>query len=229
MIKLDDKQTKGCHLDEIKSHLFIEKSGAATTWVKFRDVMRKIDKDYNNHMSLTEFFIFIHKRDWKDLIKRDTVYDKAAQDALDEANAALDQSRAAMMEVKAGLAKIQEEEDKKARYIAKKKAIADDTNLSTVKRGKAFNEMKQAEAEDPLPLRKAKLEQKAAVRRAIKAVNAASKIGILNIAVRNLNLSYIAHQHIGHFTPRSHRRAGVYGYTYIIYIHIYIFFYIYIY
>merc|ERR1712210_76051 len=80
------------------------------------------------------------------------------------------------MEVKAGLAKIQAEEDKRARYIAKKKALAEDESLSTVKRGKAFNEMKQAQGEDPLPLRKAKLEQKAAVRRAVKAVNAASKI-----------------------------------------------------
>ena len=178
MIKLDEeKGAKGCELSEIKSHLYIEKTGAATTWVKFRDVMRKIDKDYNNHMSLTEFFIFIGKLDWKDLLKRDTVYDKAAQDALDEANAALDQAREAMMEVKAGLAKIQAEEDKKARYIAKKKALAEDPKLSTVKRGKAFNEMKQAQGEDPLPLRKAKLEQKAAVRRAVKAVNAATKIG----------------------------------------------------
>ena len=212
IIKLDDKSTKGCNLNEIKSHLFIEKSGSATTWVKFRDVMRKIDKDFNNHMSLMQFFIFIHKLDWKDLIKRDTVYDKAAQDALDEANAALEQSRAAMMEVKAGLEKIQAEEEKKARYIAKKKAIAEDTNLSTVKRGKAFNEMKQAEGEDPLPLRKAKLEQKAAVRRAVKAVNAATKIGSLNLFFTNPKFSINTRQRTGSFAPRfAQTHIGVLG------------------
>merc|ERR1712157_321849 len=48
-------------------------------------------------------------------------------------------------------------------------------SVGTVKRGKAFQQMKQAEGEDPLPLRKAKLEQQAKVRKAKKASRIAAK------------------------------------------------------
>lgn len=76
MIKLDPKGAKGNELSEIKAHLFIEKTGSATTWIKFRNVMQKINKDFNNRMSLTEFFIFIAKLDWKELVKRNVSYGK---------------------------------------------------------------------------------------------------------------------------------------------------------
>ena len=81
MIKLDPKGATGNELTEIKAHLFIEKTGAATTWVKFRNVMRQIDIDFNNHMSLTEFFIFVAKLDWKDLVKRNVSYGKEVSNA----------------------------------------------------------------------------------------------------------------------------------------------------
>lgn len=43
IIGIDPKGKKGNQLSEIKAHLYIEKFGGAATWVKFRDVMRKID------------------------------------------------------------------------------------------------------------------------------------------------------------------------------------------
>jgi len=97
---------------------------------------------------------------------------KAAQDAAEEALAA---QKAAEEEVRAGLAKIQAEEAKKAAKIAKYKKIAEDDSLGTVKRGKAFQQMKKVEGEDPLPLRKAKLEQQAKVRKAKRASKIAAK------------------------------------------------------
>lgn len=163
MIKLDPKGAKGNELSEIKAHLFIEKTGSATTWIKFRNVMQKINKDFNNRMSLTEFFIFIAKLDWKELVKRNVSYGKEAQEALDTANAT-------MQEVADGLSFIIAEEKKKADKIAKLKAKSEDDKLSTTKRGIAFSEMKVCMSEDPLPLRKAKLEQEAAVRKAKKAL-----------------------------------------------------------
>jgi len=203
IIKIDPKGKKGHELSEIKAHLFIEKFGGAATWVKFRDVMRKIDKDFNKKMSLTEFFIFHYKLDWKVLVKREQVYGKEAQAALDKANAALEQANEAMLasqkaadeskaaqvaaeealaaqkaaeeEVRAGLALIEKEEAKKAAKILKYKTIYEDPSTSTVKKGKAFQQMKKAEGEDPLPLRKAKLEQQAKVRKAKKASRIAGK------------------------------------------------------
>ena len=203
IIGIDAKGKKGNHLSEIKAHLYIEKFGGAATWVKFRDVMRKIDAGFNNKMSLTEYFIFHYKVDWKELVKREQVYGKEAQAALNKANEALEQANEAMVasqkaaeeskaaqksaedalaaqkaaeeEVRAGLELIKKEEAKKAAKIAKFKKIVEDPDTSTVKKGKAFQQMKKVEGEDPLPLRKAKLEQQAKVRKAKKASKLAAK------------------------------------------------------
>merc|ERR1712037_985939 len=78
-------------------------------------------------------------------------------------------------EVRAGLALIKKEEAKKAAKILKFKKIYEDPSTSTVKKGKAFQQMKKVEGEDPLPLRKAKLEQQAKVRKAKKASRIAGK------------------------------------------------------
>merc|ERR1712226_1049253 len=76
IIGIDPKGKKGHELSEIKAHLFIEKFGGAATWTKFRDIMRQIDKDFNNRMSLTEYFIFHYKLDWKELVKREQVTER---------------------------------------------------------------------------------------------------------------------------------------------------------
>merc|ERR1712032_512302 len=150
-----------------------------------------------------EFFVFYYKLDFEVLVKREQVYGKEAQAALNKANAALEQANEAMLasqkaadeskaaqvaaeealaaqkaaeeEVRAGLALIEKEEAKKAAKILKYKTIYEDPTTSTVKKGKAFQQMKKAEGEDPLPLRKAKLEQQAKVRKAKKASRIAGK------------------------------------------------------
>ena len=84
-------------------------------------------------------------------------------------------ANATMQEVADGLSFIIAEEKKKADKIAKLKAKSEDDKLSTTKRGIAFSEMKVCMSEDPLPLRKAKLEQEAAVRKAKKVLRASPR------------------------------------------------------
>ena len=62
-------------------------------------------------------------------------------------------------QVKAGLEAIQAAEEKKAKQLAKLKARSEDDSLGVVKKGKAFQEFKKLEGEDPLPLREAKIKQ----------------------------------------------------------------------
>merc|ERR1712137_1078785 len=62
-------------------------------------------------------------------------------------------------EVQAVVDEIETQQNKRTKKIAKLKRITEDPAKGTVAKGKAFQEMKALEGEDPLPLRKAKLEQ----------------------------------------------------------------------
>eukprot|EP00968_Pinguiococcus_pyrenoidosus_P004691 scaffold302_cov247-Pinguiococcus_pyrenoidosus.AAC.17 len=55
-------------------------------------------------------------------------------------------------------------------------AIASDMSLGVVKRNKAANEKAQLEAEDPMPLRVAKIHQEATTRKLTKALNKAGQV-----------------------------------------------------
>jgi len=127
-------------------------------------------------------------------IKKAEAMVSEAQKAVDEMNAKLTESKAAAdrakeaaaaskkaakavadaeAEAKAALAELQAEEkafeDKKA-ALEKTKS---DTTIGVVKRNKAANELDQLLSEDPLPLRKAKINQGAAVKKCERATKAA--------------------------------------------------------
>ena len=214
IIQIDPKGKEGYEINEVKARLFIEKFSGGSTWISFRDVMRKIDKDFNNKMSLTEYFIFHYKLDWQELVEREhqdkevqTTSNKtpssepsrwhilmyaAMQNAKkgmieeevraglaliekEEAKKVETVKKAAEEEVRAGLALIEKEEAKKVERILKYKKIVDDPSTSTVKKGKAFQQMKREEGEDLLLLRKAKIEHQTKVRKAKKALKIAAK------------------------------------------------------
>ena len=54
-------------LAEIKAHIFLEKACEAVTWIDMRTTLKEIDLDFDKTMSLTEFFVFDRKLDWKAL------------------------------------------------------------------------------------------------------------------------------------------------------------------
>jgi len=96
---------------------------------------------------------------------------KAKEDA-EAAKAREEEAKAAQKELEAALAELEAEEkaynDKKE--MLKKKS----EEGGVVSRNKAANELAQLLSEDPLPLRRAKITQEAAVKKAEKATNAAA-------------------------------------------------------
>jgi len=205
-----DKHADGNELDEFWSHKFLEGLGETMTVIEMREKFRKIDADFNKHMSMVEYIMFRYgfsipsvltcpQGDNTAGIKKAQAMVDEAQKALDEMNAKLASAKEAAehakeaaeaakkaakavaeaeAEAKAALAELQAEEkafeDKKAALEKTK----NDMSIGVVKRNKAANELDQLMSEDPLPLRKAKINQSAAVKkceRATKAAEAASE------------------------------------------------------
>lgn len=203
MIKLDKiNGARGSGLPELTAHIFLEKNSETQTWTEFRDKMRDIGFEHKN-VSLLNFLIFNFKLDHHVLVNSTSGLDEDAEAKIAEAQEKLDQAQAALeacivakaeadqaaseaadalaaqeaaeAEVKAGLEAIQAEEAKKAARLAKLKAMSENEKFGQVKRGRAFQEFKQLEGEDPLPLRKAKIEQKAKVRKMKRLTKACAK------------------------------------------------------
>jgi DNA repair exonuclease SbcCD ATPase subunit len=96
--------------------------------------------------------------------KADTA--KAAADAADAVAAPY---RAAVAENDAALKELQAQEKTYSDKKAELEGLKADTSLGVVKRNKASNELDQLLAEDPLPLRKAKINQTATLKKMEKA------------------------------------------------------------
>lgn len=184
-----EKHAEGSDLDEFWSHKFLETLGETMTVIEMREKFRKIDADFNKRMSLLEYLMFRYNiephamvtapqgGDQEQINKAQAMVD-SAQKAVDEMNAALAAAVAAEKENKAALDELRAQEkafeDKKAQLEKTK----NDTSIGIVKRNSAANQLDQMLSEDPLPLRKAKINQAAAVKkceRATKAADAAAK------------------------------------------------------
>jgi len=91
-----------------------------------------------------------------------------AETALAEQKAAEQQVKAAEAELQAAVDDLKKQEDEYHGKIASAEKKANDESLGAVQRNKAKNEVAQLKAEDPLPLRKAKITQEAALKRVQK-------------------------------------------------------------
>jgi hypothetical protein len=192
---------EGCDLDELKAHQFLEKLGGTMTVVELRKKLAALDLDKNNKMAMSEYLLGKFQKKPEELInapqggQAEASKLEAAKKAVADAASALTQavareeasikaakdaekalwaSEAAKQELAAAVAELEAQEkalaDKKAGYQAK----IDDPNLSAMKKGTAKNELAQLESEDPLPLRKAKITQQAALKKAEKAAKLAA-------------------------------------------------------
>jgi DNA repair exonuclease SbcCD ATPase subunit len=179
-IKLDEKLGKGGNeLDEFESHRFLEHFDNTMTVIRMRQELREIDQDNNGKMSLLEFFAHHYKKGIPDVANApqggDAEAIAEAQRALDEVSTALASVQAELAalakaeeENKAAIAELKAQEDAYAAKIAELEAKSSDTSTGVVTRNKAANELSQLKAEDPLPLRKAKITAEAALRRVQK-------------------------------------------------------------
>ena len=181
-----EAKAEGHELDEFWSHKFLETLGETMTVIEMREKFRKIDADFNKKMSALEYIIYrfslnIHAvinapqggGDPAQINKAQAMVDEA-QKAVDDMNAKLAAAKAAEEENRKALHELQMQEkayeDKKAELTK----IKSDMSIGVVKRNRASNELDQLLAEDPLPLRKAKITQSATLKKSEKATAAAN-------------------------------------------------------
>jgi len=176
--KKSETWTEGNALDEFWSHKFLEVTGKTLSVVEFRKEFQKIDANVDKKMGIVEYLLWEHKLTVKELLLRpqgsgDATEIIKAQKMLDEVSAAfadaekrkkeLEQAEA---ELKKELAALKEQEDAYAKKTQELTAKSEGAGVSAMR---AKNELAQHLAEDPLPLRKAKLSTEAATKKAERA------------------------------------------------------------
>eukprot|EP00727_Mastigamoeba_balamuthi_P012428 m51a1_g7808 hypothetical protein (284) ;mRNA; f:84652-86062 len=207
----DENKANGHDLDEFWSHKFLESLGQSMTVIEMREKFRQIDADFNKRISMIEWLIFRFNLKIVDVINAPQGGDPAeilkAQAMVDSAQASVDAATKA-----SEAAWFADQENKKAleELHKQEKAFEDrkselerakaDQSAGVVRRNKAANELEQMLAEDPLPLRKAKINQAATVKKSEKANLAAQEA--LKEAERKL-------QEAMEFLDKAKRSGGV--------------------
>jgi len=184
---------EGNSLDEFFSHKYLERLDKTMTAITFRNEFRKIDVNFDKRMAMAEFLLFEYKQDVTALLTRPQGSNQeeleaakqkldAVQHALTEMNkqleaqsAALQQVQKAQMELDAAVADLNKQEADYKRQIDTLDAKAHDPHAGAVSKNKAANELAQLKGQDPLPLRKAKITQEAALRRVTAEVKVAEE------------------------------------------------------
>jgi hypothetical protein len=193
-----EKHDQGSGLDEVRAHKFLETLGETLTVMAMREKLRQTgaisQSDRPKTVPLTHYVLFKYGVDWHTLVNSygdNAAEINEAQRLLDLVMAAFQESdkqakiardaeapfKAAQHEVDTALADVKSQED------AREKKTQDLTKKSNeggvVAQNKAKAELAQHLAEDPLPLRKAKVTLEAALKKAEKArapFEAATKI-----------------------------------------------------
>jgi len=173
------KGADGNELDQFWSAKFLEDNVKALTAMERKAALKVIDHDSNGKMSMIEFLTWHYKQDVGTV---ERAPQGSNQEALARAQAEVDlvskqlavvstkleATRAAEAELEAAIADLKKQEEEYANKIATLEAQANDPRASTVKKSRSANELAQLKAEDPLPLRRAKITQEAAQRRVQK-------------------------------------------------------------
>jgi len=202
--KLKWEEKEGHDLDQFQAHRFLEQIGESMTVKELRSKIGFLDIDKNKRLSLTEFLVDKYKKNIVDVIEAPQG-GQAAQEALDRATKKVDDAVEKMNEASEAATKaaessaeaktaeevskastdacqqaseaVEAQEEKRNKKLTKlrNKVENKDGRLSQMKVNTARNELAQLEDEDPLPLRKAKLTQKAALSKQTKAHKLAKK------------------------------------------------------
>lgn len=175
---------EGCDIDEMQAHVFLEKRKETLTVMALRKRLNALDIDNNKRMALAEYLVDHYGKTPTQLVNApqgdsDPAALNAAQAAMDAAGEALNHAqdseaaaKKSQAELEAAVAELAAEEKAHADKLAGLEAIANGDG-GVVKKNKAKNEIEQMKAEDPLPLRKAKITQAAALKKAEKATKVA--------------------------------------------------------
>merc|ERR1712137_1454862 len=173
-LDLENHET-GCGLDEMKAHVFLEKFDETLTVRDMRDKLRSTgaigQSDRPKLVPLTHYLLYKYNADWKKLVDETRQGDnkeemERAEQMLQEVLAAFKESeeKAAEEEVESALAEVHKQESEYQGKIADCQRRSEEGGV--VQRNKAKAELAQLQAEDPLPLSRAKITLEAAQKRA---------------------------------------------------------------
>jgi len=168
------EEKEGNDLDQFKSHQFLEKIGETLTVKALQDFLKKIDIDSNRKMCMTEYLIHKYKKKGEEVVNSpqgggDPEEFKKARSQFNAAKSAFQAANAAKIEVEEAVAALEKEEKEYNDQIKKFEVKSNDNRLSAMKRARAKNELETLKCKDPLPLTKAKLTSKAALKKCKKA------------------------------------------------------------
>jgi len=180
------KKKDGNELDEFLSHKFLESLGETLTVIALREKLRKIDLDANGKMALLEYLCFKYSKTVKAVcsapqgsnveeLKAAQAMVEGAQKALNDERIAEEALKKSEAELRVAVDDLKAQEDAYHNQIAALERKSTDTASSVVSRNKAANELAQLKSENPMPLRKAKITQEAALRKVEKERKAAEQ------------------------------------------------------
>mmetsp|Transcript_13908 Transcript_13908/g.41891 ORF Transcript_13908/g.41891 Transcript_13908/m.41891 type:complete len:335 (-) Transcript_13908:39-1043(-) len=201
MVDIDiEKREAGSSLNELEMHRFLEAFNETMTVLAMRSKLRETGAitDRPKNVPLTHYLLFKYGVDWKVLVnapqgdnqaaideaqaKLDAVlaaYEdcrakaQVARDREADAHAAEAPFKAAQEELEAALAEMKAQEDAYNNKTAQLKQQSEEGGV--VSRNRAKVQLDAHLAEDPLPLRRAKITQEAAVKKAERATKAAAE------------------------------------------------------
>eukprot|EP01105_Mastigella_eilhardi_P022299 TRINITY_DN5489_c0_g1_i1.p1 TRINITY_DN5489_c0_g1~~TRINITY_DN5489_c0_g1_i1.p1 ORF type:complete len:289 (+),score=113.70 TRINITY_DN5489_c0_g1_i1:80-946(+) len=162
------KGTAGNELDQFWSAKFLEDFNQALSAIARKEALRQIVTNNRGMMSCIEFLVWTYKKTVNATVDapQGTSQDLVdAQKALRKVQTALDECKRLEAELHQAVAELKKQEDAYNNRCQLLEQRANDAAASVVSRNKASNELAQLKGEDPLPLRKAKLTQEAALRK----------------------------------------------------------------
>eukprot|EP00339_Tiarina_fusa_P006364 CAMPEP_0117035314 /NCGR_PEP_ID=MMETSP0472-20121206/25091_1 /TAXON_ID=693140 ORGANISM="Tiarina fusus, Strain LIS" /NCGR_SAMPLE_ID=MMETSP0472 /ASSEMBLY_ACC=CAM_ASM_000603 /LENGTH=269 /DNA_ID=CAMNT_0004744753 /DNA_START=14 /DNA_END=820 /DNA_ORIENTATION=+ len=186
-LDLENKE-EGCGLDEMMAHKFLEEFGETLTVRELRAKLRSVgaigETERPKTVPLTHYLVFRYNYDWHILVNASQGDNQEelqkAQKMLDECNASLKvaetaakNAKIAQDELKAAMAALHKEEEEYNGKIADAEKRSETGGV--VSRNKAKAELAQLKAEDPLPLRRAKITTEAAIKKSEKTKKAAEE------------------------------------------------------
>jgi chromosome segregation ATPase len=162
------KGEQGNELDQFWSAKFLEDMDSAMTAIARKEALKKIDQDNNGKMSTIEYLVWKYNKSVEATINAP----QGTSPELEAAQRQLEKLQVTMNELQVAVDELKKQEDEYNKKISDLTAKSTDTSATLVNRNKAAAELAQLKSEDPLPLRKAKITQEAAVRKVEKEMAA---------------------------------------------------------
>lgn len=189
LAKAHAERKMGADLDEMKAHRLLEAQGEVLTVMALRKKLVAMDLDKNRQLSISEYLLFKYGKAAAELVN--SPQGTASKEDVDKAQAMVNEAMSALescvqeekaleklqADLKAAIDEMKKQEEEYNGKIAKLEAISN-SDAGVVTKNRAKNELAQLKDEDPLPLRRAKITQQAALRKVEKQTKVVQTRGV---------------------------------------------------